>query len=59
MHGFFHIFKRLWANRHLCLLSDIVTHNSCHQGCHQHPFDEEQTIFLVQPCLAVLCFVLS
>ena len=36
------------------LLSDIVTHTSCHQGRPQHPFDKQQTLFLLQLCLAKL-----
>ena len=39
------------VNRHLQLLSGIVTHTNCHQGCHQHPCNKEQ-IFL--PCAKVL-----
>ena len=37
----------------LQLLSDFVTHTSCHQGRNQHPFEKEQTLFLVQLYLAV------
>ena len=39
------------VNRHLQLLSGIVTHTNCHQGCHQHPCNKEP-IFL--PCTKVL-----
>ena len=39
------------VNRHLQLLSGIVTHANCHQGCHQHPCNKEP-IFL--PCTKVL-----
>ena len=47
--------QRLQASDPLALqlLSDFVTHTICRQGRNQHPFDKEQTLFLVQLCLAV------
>ena len=48
------VFQHLRTHRHLQLLSDFVTHTCCRQGRNQHPFDKEQTLFLVQLCLAVL-----
>ena len=48
------VFQHLRTHRHLQLLSDFVTHTCCRQGRNQHPSDKEQTLFLVQLCLAVL-----
>ena len=50
-HQFLHIFQRLYLE----LLSDIVTHTSCYQGCQQHSSDKDyKQTFLVKLCLAVL-----
>ena len=40
--------RLLRTHWHLQLLSDFVTQTSCRQGRNQHPFDKEQTLFLVQ-----------
>ena len=45
--------RLLRTHWHLQLLSDFVTQTSCRQGRNQHPFDKEQTLFLVQLRLAV------
>ena len=52
-HRLLDVFQHLRTLEHLQLLSDFVTHTSCRQGRNQHPFDKEQTLFLVQLCLAV------
>ena len=52
-HRLLNVFQHLRTHRHLQLLSDFVTHTSCQQGRNHHPFDKEQTLFLVQMCLAV------
>ena len=52
-HRLLNVFQHLRPHWHLQLLSDFVTYTSCRQGRYQHPFDKEQTLFIVQLCLAV------
>ena len=52
-HRLLNVFQHLRTHWHLQLLSDFVTYTSCRRGRYQHPFDKEQTFFLVQLCLAV------
>ena len=52
-HRLLNVFQHLRTHRHLQLLSDFVTHTSCRQGRHQHPFDKEQTLSFVQLCFTV------
>ena len=46
------VFQHLRTHWHLYLLSDFITHSSCRQGRNHRPFDKEQTLFLVQLCVA-------
>ena len=52
-HRLLNVFQHLRTRWHLQLLSYFVTHTSCRQRRNQHPSDKEQTLFLVQLCLAV------